>query len=261
MSYETLLFEKDENIAIITFNRPDVLNAINQQVVSELDQALDAVAADPEIKALVLTGAGGKAFVAGADIKSMVSLTPVEAKRFAAAGQDVLFKLQFLHTPTIAAVNGFALGGGLEIAMSCDFIYASDRSKFGQPEINLGVIPGWGGTQRLTRLVGKPMAKELCLTGAVIKADEAKAIGLINKVFPADGLMTEVIKTAKLMASKGRVALRAIKHSIDRGFDMDVRNAMAYEVESFATCFSSEDQKEGMSAFLEKRPAVFKGTL
>jgi len=261
MSYETLLFEKDENIATITFNRPDVLNAINQQVVSELDQALDAVAADSEIKALVLTGAGGKAFVAGADIKSMVSLTPVEAKRFAATGQDVLFKLQFLHTPTIAAINGFALGGGLEIAMSCDFIYASDRSKFGQPEINLGVIPGWGGTQRLTRLVGKPMAKELCLTGAIIKADEAKAIGLINKVFPADDLMAEVTKTAKLMASKGRVALRAIKHSIDRGFDMDVRNAMAYEVESFATCFSSEDQKEGMNAFLEKRAAMFKGTL
>ena len=261
MSYETLLFEKDENIAVITFNRPDVLNAINPQVVAELDQALDAVAADPEIKALVLTGAGGKAFVAGADISTMVSLTPVEAKRFAAVGQEVLFKLQFLHTPTIAAINGFALGGGLEIALSCDFIYASDRSKFGQPEINLGVIPGWGGTQRLTRLIGKPMTKELCLTGAIIRADEAKAIGLVNKVFPVDELMPEVTKTAKLMASRGRVSLRAIKHSIDRGFDMDLRNAMAYEVESFATCFSSEDQKEGMNAFLEKRPPVFKGTL
>ncbi len=261
MSYENILFEKEENIAIITFNRPEAMNSINPDVVRELESALDAVAADEEIKVVILTGAGDKAFVAGADIKHMSELTALQAKVFAAAGQEVLFKLQYLHTPTIAAVNGFALGGGLEIAMSCDFIYAADRAKFGQPEINLGVIPGWGGTQRLTRLVGKAVAKELCLTGAIIKADEALSIGLINKVFPKDDLMAETKKVAKLMASKSRIALRAIKHSVDRGFDMDLRNAMAYEVESFAMCFSGEDRAEGMKAFIEKRTPEFKGTL
>jgi len=261
MSYETIIYSKEENIAIIRFNRPKVLNAINPTVVAEMKDALEKVASDKSIKVLILTGEGDKAFVAGADIASMKDYTPLEGKFFSRQGQELLFQLESLSIPVIACVNGFALGGGTEISMACDFIYAADSAKFGQPEINLGVIPGFGGTQRLSRLVGKSMAKELCMTGVMISAQEAKDIGLVNKVFPKESLWEETMKVAKLLASKGKVSIRAVKESIERGCDQDLRTGCYMESDAFGMCMASADAREGMEAFLEKRKAKFKGEL
>ncbi len=261
MAYENIIFEKKGPIAIIKFNRPKALNAINPDVLKEVGQALDEIEADKAIKVLVLTGEGEKAFVAGADISVMVNLSPLEARKFSRDGQDMLFRLEALAIPVIACVNGFALGGGTEIAMACDFIYASDKAKFGQPEINLGIIPGFGGTQRLARLVGKAMAKELCMTGVIISAQEAKEIGLVNKVFPHEQLWEETMKTADLLATKGRVSMKAVKRCIDRGLDVDLRSGCYLEADNFAICMTSPDGKEGLSAFLEKRKPEFKGEL
>ena len=261
MSYETILYEVEEDVAIIRFNRPKVLNAINPTVVAEVKDALEKIAADKSIKVLILTGEGDKAFVAGADIASMKDYTPLEGKFFSRQGQELLFQLEALPIPVIACVNGFALGGGTEISMACDFIYAVDSAKFGQPEINLGIIPGFGGTQRLSRLVGKSMAKELCMTGVMISAQEAKDIGLVNKVFPKESLWEETMKVAKVLASKGKVSIRAVKESIERGCDQDLRTGCYIESDAFGICFASEDGKEGMGAFLEKRKAEFKGEL
>ncbi|UCF73729.1 MAG: enoyl-CoA hydratase/isomerase family protein [Deltaproteobacteria bacterium] len=261
MSYETIIFEVEENIAIIRFNRPKVLNAINRTVVAEMKDAVEKVAADKSIKILILTGSGDKAFVSGADIAFMRDFTPLQGRSFSDDGKEVLFQLEALPIPVIACVNGFALGGGLELAMACDFIYAADSAKLGQPEINLGIIPGFGGTQRLARLVGKAMAKELCMTGAIITAMEAKDIGLVNKVFPKETLWEETMKVARLLASKGRVSLRAVKDSIERGYDQDLRTGCYMESDAYAICLTSEDAKEGMGAFLEKRKAEFKGGL
>lgn len=261
MAYENILYETEDNVAVIRFNRPKALNAINPDVLVEVGQALDQIEADPNLKVLVLTGAGEKAFVAGADIAHMANFTPLEGRRFSLQGQALLFRLEALPLPVIACVNGFALGGGVELAMACDFIYASENAKFGQPEINLGIIPGFGGTQRLPRLVGKAMAKELCMTGAIIGAAEAKEIGIVNKVFPADKLWEETMKTARLIASKGRVSLRAVKNSIDRGYDVDLHLGNAIEADAFALCMASPDGKEGLTAFLEKRKPKFKGGL
>jgi len=261
MAYENILYETEDNVAVIRFNRPKALNAINPDVLAEVGQALDQVEADPNLKVLVLTGAGEKAFVAGADIAHMANFTPLQGRHFSLQGQALLFRLEALPIPVIACVNGFALGGGIELAMACDFIYASENAKFGQPEINLGIIPGFGGTQRLPRLVGKAMAKELCMTGAIIAAAEAKEIGIVNKVFPADKLWEETMKTARLIASKGRVSLRAVKNSIDRGYDVDLHLGNAIEADAFALCMASPDGKEGLTAFLEKRKPEFKGGL
>ncbi|OQX65871.1 MAG: enoyl-CoA hydratase [Desulfococcus sp. 4484_242] len=261
MAYENILYETEDNVAVIRFNRPKALNAINPDVLVEVGQALDQIEADPNLKVLVLTGAGEKAFVAGADIAHMANFTPLEGRHFSLQGQALLFRLEALPLPVIACVNGFALGGGVELAMACDFIYASENAKFGQPEINLGIIPGFGGTQRLPRLVGKAMAKELCMTGAIIGAAEAKEIGIVNKVFPADKLWEETMKTARLIASKGRVSLRAVKNSIDRGYDVDLHLGNAIEADAFALCMASPDGKEGLTAFLEKRKPEFKGGL
>ena len=261
MSYETILYEVEEDVAIIRFNRPKVLNAINPTVVTEVKDALEKIAADKSIKVLILSGEGDKAFVAGADIASMKEYTPLEGKFFSRQGQELLFQLEALPIPVIACVNGFALGGGTEISMACDFIYAADSAKFGQPEINLGIIPGFGGTQRLSRLVGKSMAKELCMTGVIISAQEAKDIGLVNKVFPKESLCEETMKVAKVLASKGKVSIRAVKESIERGCDQDLRTGCYIESDAFGICFASEDAKEGMGAFLEKRKAEFKGEL
>ncbi|MBU1902164.1 MAG: enoyl-CoA hydratase/isomerase family protein, partial [Proteobacteria bacterium] len=249
------------NVAIIKFNRPKALNAINTDVVKELERALDEVEGNPSIRVLILTGAGDKAFVAGADISLMVNLAPLQLRQFSVDLHNVGFRMEGLPIPVIACVNGFALGGGTEIAMASDFIYASEDAKFGQPEINLGIIPGFGGTQRLPRLVGKGMAKELCMTGALISAQEAKEIGLVNKVFPADKLWEETMKTAKVLASKGRFSLMAVKRCIDRGYDLDLRAACAVETDQFGLCMASPDGKEGMTAFLEKRKPDFKGGL
>jgi enoyl-CoA hydratase len=261
MSFENIIYEEEGNVAIIKFNRPKALNAINPAVLAEVGQVLDKIEAEGTMKVLVLTGNGDKAFIAGADIGHMANFAPLEGRQFALDGQALLFRLESLPIPVIACVNGFALGGGTETAMACDFIYASEKAKFGQPEVNLGIIPGFGGTQRLSRLVGKAMAKELCMTGVIISAQEAKEIGLVNKVFPADTLWEETMKTAKFMATKGRVSLKAIKNCIDRGFDVDLRTGHFMEADGFALCMSSPDGKEGMTAFLEKRKPEFKGGL
>jgi enoyl-CoA hydratase len=260
MSYETIIFEIVEDVvAVIRFNRPKALNAINTDVVKELHQALEEVENHAEVRVLVLTGEGEKSFVAGADIAQMVNLDPLELRRFSLDLHEVGFRMEALPIPIIACVNGFALGGGTEIAMACDFIYASEKARFGQPEINLGIIPGFGGTQRLPRLVGKGMAKELCMTGAMISAQEAKEIGLVNRIFPPDKLWEETLKTAKVLASKGRFSLMAAKRCIDRGFNLDLRSACALEADQFGLCKASGEAREGMSAFLEKREPKFEG--
>lgn len=252
MSYNTIIFEKDKSIGIVRFNRPRQLNAINDEMMKELNDILNKVIFHEDLKVLIFTG-HGKAFVAGADISYLANLSPLEARRFVRDGQELFFKIESLPIPVIACVNGFALGGGMEIAMACDFIYCSDNAKLGQPEVNLGVMPGFGGTQRLSRLAGKAIAKELCMTGHVISAHEAKELGIVNKVFPADRLWEETIKVAKEMAAKGSVSLRAIKRCIDRGFDLDLRSGCYMEADNFALCFASPDAKEGLKAFLEKR--------
>lgn len=261
MAYENILFEVKEGIAVITFNRPKALNALNQALLDEFSEALDKIAMDDEIRVVVLTGAGEKAFVAGADITELARLTPLRTKTVSEKGHSILMKLETLPQPVIAAVNGFALGGGNEIALACDFIYASETAQFGLPEINLGLIPGYGGTQRLPRLVGKAMAKELIYTGKMIPAKEAKEIGLVNQVYAPDALMESVMKTAKVIASKGRVPIRAAKQAVNDGVNADLKTGIGIEVNHFAMTMVSGDAKEGMSAFLEKRKAQFSGRL
>jgi enoyl-CoA hydratase len=261
MNYTNILFNIENNIAVLKFNRPKALNAVNPDVFVEMNDALDRIVADKAVKVLILTGEGEKAFVAGADIAHMVNLSPLQLKEFSRNGQDLLFRLEKLPVPVIACVNGFALGGGCEIAMACDFIYAAETAKFGQPEITLGVIPGFGGTQRLPRLVGRAMAKELCMAGGMINAQEAKGIGLVNKVFPKEKLWEETMKTASSIALKGKVALKATKECIQRGMDVDLVNGCYMESEAFGLIATSPDKKEGMTAFLEKRPPEFKGDI
>jgi len=257
MELETIIFETDDTVAIIKFNRPKALNAVNQQMVKDLDAAIDRVEQDKTIGALILTGEGNRAFVAGADIAYMANFSPLQARRFVRDMQEVLFRLENLPIPVIACVNGFALGGGAEIAMACDFIYASEKAKIGQPEINLGIIPGFGGTQRLARLVGKAIAKEMCLTGNPISAQEARAVGLVNKIFEHTTLYNETLKTARSMAAKAKTPIRAIKRCIDKGLELNLRAAGYLETESFGICFTSPDAKEGLVAFLEKRKPEF----
>ncbi|GLI36139.1 enoyl-CoA hydratase-related protein [Desulforhabdus amnigena] len=261
MAYENILFEVKDGVGVLTFNRPKALNALNPKTLEEVESVIDATRKDENIRVLVLTGAGDKAFVAGADISEFPKMNPLQARMFAEKGQEVFFKLEQLPKPVLACVNGFALGGGCEIAMSCDFIYASDKAKFGQPEVNLGVIPGFGGTQRLARLIGRAKAKELCMTGEMIDAQQAKDLGLVAKVFPADQLMEETMKVAKLLSTRGQGVLRSIKQVVDRGMDVDLKTGCALEAEAFGVCFASQDAKEGVSAFLEKRKPQFKGSL
>lgn len=259
LSFENLLFEKQGNIAVVTVNRPKALNALNAATLQELADMFDELAKDETVYAVVLTGAGEKAFVAGADISFMKDLTAVEAREFALLGQAAFNKIENLPQPVIAAVNGFALGGGCELAMSCDIRLASENAKFGQPEVNLGVPPGFAGTQRLPRLVGKGVAKELLYTADMIDAAEAHRIGLVNKVYVADELMAAAMKMAGKIAAKGQIAIRLTKSAVNQGLEMDLARGMAYEAEVFGLVFSTEDQKEGMTAFLEKRKAEFKG--
>lgn len=261
MDFKHITFKIEDGIATLTYNRPKALNALNGELLDEMSQALDAVSADEDIRVLVLTGSGEKSFVAGADITELAKCNALQGKIFAAKGQKAISKLQCLGIPVIAAVNGFALGGGSEIALACDFIYASENAKFGLPEITLGIIPGFGGTQRLPRLVGINMAKEMIFTGKMISAAEAKEMGMVNKVVSPEALMTEVMNTAKSMAAKGKASLRAAKQVINAGLNVDLKTGCQMEVDAFALCMASEDAKEGTSAFLEKRKAVFKGSL
>ncbi len=261
MSYSNILFEVRDGVGILTFNRPKALNALNAETLDEVADLVDRVAMDESVHVLVLTGAGEKAFVAGADINEFKSMNPLSARLFAEKGQEIFFEIERLPKPVIACVNGFALGGGCELAMSCDFIYASEKARFGQPEANLGLIPGFGGTQRLARLVGRAKAKELCMTAEIIDARQAKDLGLVAKVFPAEQLLDETMKAARSLALKSAAVMRSIKKVIDSGADIDLRNGCALEAEAFGVCFGGEDMREGVAAFLEKRKPEFKGSL
>jgi len=261
MEYKNIIFQIDNGIATITFNRPEVLNALNEASLKEFSHALDKIASDKDIGSLILTGAGEKSFVAGADITEFLKFNVLKAKIFSEMGHSLVNKLQELPIPVIAAVNGFALGGGCEVVIACDFIYASENAMFGLPEINLGIIPGFGGTQRLPRLIGKNRAKEMIFTGKMIPAAEAQAMGLVNKVCAQNQLMDEVMEVAKTIVSKGKVSLRAAKQAINSGMDVDLKTGCRIEIDAFAMCLASPDAKEGTMAFLEKRKAYFKGTL
>ncbi|GAB4261703.1 MAG: short-chain-enoyl-CoA hydratase [Deferrisomatales bacterium] len=260
MAYENVLLDQPEaGIYRLTINRPKALNALNSKTLDEIAAAVADVAADPGARALLITGAGDKAFVAGADITEMRDFTALEAKAFSLKGLRVFRAIETLPVPVIAVVNGYCLGGGCELAMSCDWIVASDKARFGQPEVSLGVTPGFGGTQRLTRLVGPARATELVTTGRQVKADEALSIGLVTRVVPADALQEEALQTARAVAAQGPAAVRLAKEAIQRGQDLDLDNACLLEAEVFALCFSTADQKEGMGAFVEKRKARFQG--
>lgn len=261
MSFNTLILDIQDQIATITFNRPKAMNALNNELFDEFVQAVDQVEQNDHIKVLILTGAGGKAFVAGADISELATMDALKAKYFSRKGQKAFRKLENLPIPTIAAVNGFALGGGAEAALACDFIYASDKSVFGLPEITLGLIPGFGGTQRLPRLVGTSLAKELLFTGKTISAQQAFEFGIVNKVCTPETLMEDVMKTASLIALRGKVSLRAAKEAVQSGMDTDLETGCKIENDSFGICMTSDDAKEGTAAFLEKRKPVFKGDL
>lgn len=254
-----LIYEKVNEVGVITMNRPEVLNALNIATLKELDLLLDQIMADTSVKAIVITGSGKKAFVAGADIMEMKDMSALEARNFAGMGQDVFTKLENLPVPVIAAINGFALGGGCELAMACDIRLASKDAKFGQPEVRLGVIPGFDGTQRLPRLVGKGKAKELLFTGEQISADEAFRIGLVNAVCDKEELMSLALDMAQKITSQAPVAVRLCKSAVNEGMDTDLDTATALEREMFALCFSTLDQTEGMQAFVEKRKAAFRG--
>lgn len=248
---EFITYEQEGFVGIITINRPKALNALNSQVLKEIDATLDAVNLETT-RCLILTGAGEKSFVAGADIAEMSTLTKAEGEAFGKAGNDVFRKLETFPIPTIAAINGFALGGGNEIAMSCDIRICSDNAVFGQPEVGLGITPGFGGTQRLARIIGVGKAKELIYTAFNIKADEAYRVGLVNAVYPQAELMDAAKKMAAKIAKNAPIAVRACKKAINDGLDVDMDQAIVIEEKLFGSCFETEDQKDGMTAFLNK---------
>ena len=259
MACENLLTERDAATLIVTINRPSKLNALNNQTVSELGLVLDDAARDEGIRAIVITGAGEKAFVAGADIEELSVQTPVSGREHARRGQALFDRIERLGKPVIAAVNGFALGGGCELAMACTIRLAADSARFGQPEINLGLIPGYAGSQRLPRLVGRGRALELLLTGNPISADEAYRIGLVNRVVPAAQLLTEARSLAQLLASKAPVAARYILDAVAGGLEMAFADAQTYEATLFGLVATTDDMREGTRAFLEKRKPTFTG--
>jgi len=261
MSYNTIIYEEQNGIATITINRPKSLNALNAEVFHEITPLLETIAQNAAIRVLIITGAGEKAFVAGADISELAELNALQGKYFVKTGHQCMSRLQDLSIPVIAAVNGFALGGGLELALACDFIYASENAKFGLPEITLGLIPGFGGTQRLARIVGKNMAKEMIFTGKTISAEEARDLGIVNKILAPESLLAETRKTAQSISAKGKVSLNAAKEAINHGVEVDLFTGCNIEIDAFGLCMASEDAKEGTAAFLEKRKPDFKGNL
>lgn len=259
MPYENLLFERDGAVGVLQVNRPKSLNALNPATLHDMAACLEEVRRDQAIRCLIITGAGDRAFVAGADIAAMVSMSALEGKLFSALGLSVVRTLEELPIPVIAAVNGFALGGGTELALACDLIIAAEKAKFGQPEINLGIIPGFGGTQRLARRIGLPRAREMIYSGDLMDAETALRCGLVNKVVPLAELMNEVKTLAHKLAAKPPVALRQAKAAINAGIDMDLENGCRFENQAFALSFSTEDKVEGMTAFLNKREPKFQG--
>lgn len=259
VEYKFLLHEINDGIATLTINRPKALNALNSSVLSELECALFELDLDDSVKVVVITGAGEKAFVAGADIKEMSDLSSFAAHAFMRAGQRVMLFIEKMKKPVIAAVNGFALGGGLELALACDFAYASEKAKLGLPEVGLGIMPGFGGTQNLARLIGPNKAKELIFTGKMITAQKALAWGIVNEVFAPEELMEKTLETAREIADKGTLGVRYGKDSIVSGLNMAKDDGFRYEASLIGVLFSTEDQREGMDAFVEKRKAEFKG--
>lgn len=258
MNYQNLLIDIREKIAIVTINRPDKLNALNHQTLTELKQAFEQLNSNNDVSVVILTGSGEKAFVAGADISELNKLDMLEGKKFAEFGQSVFSFIENFDKPVIAAVNGFALGGGCELALSCHFRIASENAKFGQPEVNLGIIPGYGGTQRLTRLINSGRAMEMILTGDMVDANEAYRIGLVNKVFPLTDLMSKAWEMAQKISGKGQQAIRLAIKAVKTVEEVSLNQGLNVEASLFALCCGTEDFKEGTSAFLEKRKPAFK---
>jgi len=259
MSYQTILFDVRDGIAFVTINRPDKLNALNDQVVEDLRDAAERIATEAAIRGVLITGAGPKAFIAGADIGDLAKQGSFDGKARALRGQAVLRRLETCGKPVVAAVNGFALGGGCELAMACHMRTASENAKFGQPEVKLGIIPGYAGSQRLPRLVGKGRALQILLSGEMIDAQEAYRIGLVNKVFPQDQLLPETEKLLRGILAQGPVAVALTLDAVERGLDMTLDEGSNYEATLFGLIASSRDMKEGLTAFLEKRPPKFEG--
>ena len=259
MEFKYIIYEKSEGIATITLNRPEALNAFSKEVVDEVLQALEDIKNDENVRVIILTGAGEKAFSAGADIKAMRGMNALRARELSMMGEKLCGAFENLEKPVIAAINGYALGGGLEVAMACDFRIAVENARMGQTEVNIGLIPGWGGTQRLTRLVGKTKAKELVFSGKMIDAKAAEQLGILNLVVPADKFREAVRQFALELAQKAPVAIKVAKALINKGADISLDAALALEREGFGVVASTEDLQEGVSAFTEKRKPVFKG--
>jgi enoyl-CoA hydratase len=260
MEYQNLILEKDKGILHLTINREDKLNALNERTMEELEAAFQQVYDDPAIKLVIITGKGSKAFVAGADIKEISSLNPLNGRKFAERGQEIFAKIESSPKPVIAAINGYALGGGCELAMACHIRIASENAFFGLPEVNLGIIPGFGGTQRLPMLVGKAKAFELIMTGTKIDAQEAHRIGLANHVVAPEELMDRTMKMAQLIISKASVAIAQVIDSVNASSSLSSENGYQTEANSFGSCLNTEDFKEGTTAFLQKRKPVFSGS-
>lgn len=258
MELKNVLLEREGNIAIVTINRPKALNALNSETLHDLDNVVEHLEGENDVYVVILRGAGEKSFVAGADIAEMKDLNEEEGKNFGLLGNRVFRRLENLDKPVIAAISGFALGGGCELAMSCDIRIASEKAKFAQPEVGLGITPGFGGTQRLPRIVGDAIAKEMIYTGKIVKADEALRIGLINKIVAPEVLMDEAMKMALMIAGNAPIAVKLCKDAINRGTQVDIDAAIVVEAEDFGKCFATEDQVEGMSAFVERREKNFK---
>jgi enoyl-CoA hydratase len=259
MEFKNLLIENSNGVVVLTINRPEALNSLNSEVLTELGCALYQLEYDPAAKVIILTGAGEKAFVAGADIKEMAEMNAYEGHQFGRKGQHVMLAMEKMKTPVIAAVNGFALGGGLELALGCDFIYASNKAKLGFPEVTLGIMPGFGGTQNLARLIGPNRANELIFTGRIITADKALAWGIVNELCAPEELLAKAKETATAIASVGPLGVAYAKDAIANGLNMTKEDGFRYEASLFGVLFATEDQKEGMGAFVEKRKAAFKG--
>lgn len=258
MDEKWIKVEMEDGIATVTIDRQEALNALNTEVLDALHRVFHALGKKPEVRVVILTGAG-KAFVAGADIREMADFAPAQARAFALRGQRVFSEIEAFPRPVIAGVNGFALGGGCELAMACDIRIASEKAKLGQPEVNLGVTPGFGGTQRLARLVGRSQAKLLLFTGELVGAERALGLGLVNEVVPPEALLGRCRELAALIAQKGPVAVSYCKQAVNAGLEIDLDHGLAYEAELFAQTFATADQKEGMQAFVDKRPARFEG--